>query len=142
MEKLRSTFKICDALCNLVPFLQFKKREKHSWTSLLLAKSLDSAHNLLKVTLLRRCFSRFLNCTNGTKSRNVFVFVMIPWFTKSVTSWWILVYEIRYIFLNIFFWTTTNQVTKLGQLMNISQGNNFLESFEQFGRLGLSSSPF
>ena len=25
---------------------------------------------LLKVTLLHECFSRFLNCTNGTKSRN------------------------------------------------------------------------
>ena len=25
---------------------------------------------LLKVTLLHWCFSRFLNCTNGTKSRN------------------------------------------------------------------------
>ena len=25
---------------------------------------------LLKLTLLRGCFSRFLNCTNGTKSRN------------------------------------------------------------------------
>ena len=26
----------------------------------------------LKVTLICGCFSRFLNCTNGTKSRNVF----------------------------------------------------------------------
>ena len=26
---------------------------------------------LLKVTFLRGCFSRFLNCTNGTKSCNV-----------------------------------------------------------------------
>ena len=26
---------------------------------------------LLKLTLLHRCFSRFLNCTNGTKSRNL-----------------------------------------------------------------------
>ena len=25
---------------------------------------------LLKLTLLHGCFSRFLNCTNGTKSRN------------------------------------------------------------------------
>ena len=25
---------------------------------------------LLKLTLLHECFSRFLNCTNGTKSRN------------------------------------------------------------------------
>ena len=24
---------------------------------------------LLKVTLMHECFSRFLNCTNGTKSR-------------------------------------------------------------------------
>ena len=24
---------ICGALCDLVPFLQFKKREKHSWRS-------------------------------------------------------------------------------------------------------------
>ena len=25
---------------------------------------------LLKITLIHRCFSHFLNCTNGTKSRN------------------------------------------------------------------------
>ena len=30
-----------------------------------------SACNFTKVTLLHGCFSRFLNCTNGTKSRNV-----------------------------------------------------------------------
>ena len=28
---------------------------------------------LLKVTLLHGCFSRLLNCTNGTKSRNTSV---------------------------------------------------------------------
>ena len=28
------------------------------------------AKNLINVTLLHGCFSRFLNCTNGTKSRN------------------------------------------------------------------------
>ena len=27
------------------------------------------AKNLINVTLLHGCFSRFLNCTNGTKSR-------------------------------------------------------------------------
>ena len=37
---------ICDALRDLVPFVQFRKREKHG------------------------CFSSFLNCTNSTKSRN------------------------------------------------------------------------
>ena len=41
----------CDIFRNLVPFVQFKKRE-----------------TLLKVTCLHGCFSRFLNCTNDTKS--------------------------------------------------------------------------
>ena len=31
---------------------------------------------------------------------------------------------------------------KLGQLMDISKGNNFEEFFEQFGRLGLNSRSF
>ena len=41
---------ICDTLRDLVPFTQFKKREKRP-----------------KVTLLE-CFSRFANCADGTKS--------------------------------------------------------------------------
>ena len=51
---------ICNALRGLVPFVQFKKREKHPWRSVTFR---------LKVTLIHGCFSRFLNCTNGTKSR-------------------------------------------------------------------------
>ena len=39
---------ICDALRDLVPYVQFKKREKHPWRNV-------------------KCY---LNCTNGTKSRN------------------------------------------------------------------------
>ena len=39
----------------LVPFMQSKK---HPCRSV----------NLLKVALFHRCFSRFLDCTNGTKS--------------------------------------------------------------------------
>ena len=30
----------------------------------------ECSATLQKLTLLRGCFSRFLNCTNGTKSRN------------------------------------------------------------------------
>ena len=44
-----------------VPFIQFKTHEKHSWRIVTLT--------LLKVTLLHGCFSRFSNCTNGTRSR-------------------------------------------------------------------------
>ena len=57
---------ICDALRNLVPLVQFKKREKHPWRSV----NLSRVAGLLKLTLLHGCFLRFLNCTNGTKSRN------------------------------------------------------------------------
>ena len=46
------------ALRDLVPFVQYKKSEKHPWRSF-----------TLKVTLLHGCFSRFSSCTNGTKSR-------------------------------------------------------------------------
>ena len=48
---------ICDALRNLVPFVHFKKRERHPWRSF----------TLVKVTPLHECF---LNCTNGAESRN------------------------------------------------------------------------
>ena len=53
----------------------------------------------------------------------VFVFLTIPWFTKSVTSR-VLVHETRCVFEYIF-WTTTHEVTKLGQLIDISKDNNF-----------------
>ena len=58
----------CDALRHLIPFIQFEKREKHPWKVLLLIKWVKPAI-LLKVTLLNGCFSRFLNCRNGTKTR-------------------------------------------------------------------------
>ena len=56
---------ICDALRNLVLLVQFKKRENTHGVVLLLVK----LQALLKVTLIHECFSRFLNCTNGTKLR-------------------------------------------------------------------------
>ena len=64
---------ICHPLRDLLPFVQFKKREKHPWRSVNFSKvrdfSLNTPHSL-QLTLLHECFLRFLNCTNGTKSRN------------------------------------------------------------------------
>ena len=51
----------CEALCHLVPFVQFKKRENTHRGVLLLVKL--QAEVLVDIG----CFSRFLNCTNGTK---------------------------------------------------------------------------
>ena len=42
--------KKCDALPDLVPFVQFEKREKQPWKSV----------TLLKVTFLHVCFPRFI----------------------------------------------------------------------------------
>ena len=60
LERLTAAFS--DVLRDLLPFVRSKKREKHSWRRL-------QPTTLLKVTLLHGCFSRFLNCTNGTKLR-------------------------------------------------------------------------
>ena len=51
---------ICDVLHDLVPFVQLENVKNTHGEMLLL---------LLKVTLFHGCFSRYLNCTNGTKSR-------------------------------------------------------------------------
>ena len=44
-------------------------KNTHGGVLILVKCGLKSA-TLLKLTLLHECFSRFLNCTNGTKSRN------------------------------------------------------------------------
>ena len=40
------------------------------------------------------------------------------WFTKSMTSWWVLLHETGYIFEYIL-WTTTHYETKLDQLRDL-----------------------
>ena len=60
---------ICGASRDLVPFVQFEKREKHPWRSVDFSKVTGWSLQL-KLTLLHGCFSGFLNCTNGIKLRN------------------------------------------------------------------------
>ena len=59
----------CDALRDMIPFVQFKKCGKYPLRSATLGK-VAGWSSLLKATLLNGWFSRFLNCANGTKSRN------------------------------------------------------------------------
>ena len=55
-----SNISICGALRGLVPFVQFKIREKHPWRSVNFSKIADlKPATLLKLTLLHGCFSRF-----------------------------------------------------------------------------------
>ena len=75
-----------DAFCDLVPFAQLKKRENTHEGLLKPATS-------LKAALLNGCFSRFLNCINGTKSCNAFLYAIV--FIHRLTPWLILLREIR-----------------------------------------------
>ena len=56
---------MCDTLCNLLPFVQIKKCEKHLWVRVTLSKS--STPLWLLVT--------FFNCINGTKLRKAFLVI-------------------------------------------------------------------
>ena len=56
------TVKIWDAWRDFVPLVQFKICKKQPWRSF-------SSCRLLKVIPFHECFSRFSNCTNGTKLR-------------------------------------------------------------------------
>ena len=63
---------MCDALRDLVPFIQFKKPKKHPWRNFTFSKVAGfnfKPATLLKVTLLHGCFSHFLSCANDAKSR-------------------------------------------------------------------------
>ena len=61
--------RIFDVLSNLVPFVQFKKREKHPWGSATFRKVTTKSNNTSKSKTPPWVFSRFLNCENATKSR-------------------------------------------------------------------------
>ena len=64
-------FAHCRCFAKFGTIVQFKKREKQQWRSLTFSEVTGfQPATLLKVTLLHVCFSHFLNCTNGTKSRN------------------------------------------------------------------------
>ena len=62
----------CDAFCNLVPFVQFKNREKHPWRALLLAKllatkSITPPRVFFTFVKLCKWYKIAQNITNDTK---------------------------------------------------------------------------
>ena len=69
----------CHALCDLVSFVQFKKREKQPWRIVTFSKVAGfQPATLLKVTRLHGCFSSFSNCENGAKSCNASLINLVP----------------------------------------------------------------
>ena len=71
---------ICDAWRDLVPFAQFKKREKHLWKKVTFCDTLSSTPaTVLKVILLHGCFTRFLNCTKLRALSHLCLKYLIRW---------------------------------------------------------------
>ena len=64
------SFLKCDALWDLVHLYNWKNVKNTHGGALLLVKLQAKPPTLPKLTLPHGCFSRFFNCTNGTKSRN------------------------------------------------------------------------
>ena len=82
---------ICDALRNLVPFLQFQKVENtHGWVLL----------SVLKVTPLHACFSCFLIRKNGTKSRKASQIMIIIIMKLTITYISIYLFHATDLFLH------------------------------------------
>ena len=110
--------------------------EFYQWFKLKVTSA--TKQQLLKMSHLKHRLRIFLfhrKIMFHSQDIQVFVFLTIPWFTKSVTSRWVLAHEIRCIFEYIFR-TTNHEVTKLGQLIDMSKYNNFqclLNDLEDWG---------
>ena len=75
---------------------------------------------LLKLTLLHGCFSRFLNCTNGTKSRNAsHVSCQINWEKDNISG--IKFYEYGILYFSPLSANPTKWSNTLKQLVGKSQ---------------------
>ena len=69
----------CGALHDLVPFVQFKKREKHPWRSVTFTK-VAGYSNFIYFNWI------YLNCTNSTKSRKASWILYL-----SISIYWLLI---------------------------------------------------
>ena len=90
-------------------------------TKMSLSLKVNSAkkRQLLKTCHLRHRLRIFLfhrKVMFHSQDTQVYVFVTIPWFTKLVTSWWVLVHEAGCNFEYIL-WNTTHWVPNPGQLI-------------------------
>ena len=98
------TVKIWDAWRDFVPLVQFKICKKQPWRSF-------SSCRLLKVIPFHECFSRFSNCTNGTKLRrsshmsqfHVDVLFLYVWPIHVTQMWLFLFEETHYLYQHLFF---------------------------------------
>ena len=103
-----------------LPFEQFEKHEKYQWRCVTFNKVAGFSLQL-KVSLLHRCFPRFLNCTSDTKSRkashiSIWAFLW-SLFLDNVS------YDNEWIFCEsvMFIWVHPSQENSLYWLIDITE---------------------
>ena len=73
---------ICDALCDLVPFVQFKKCEKHLWKSVIFDTH-NHERDYFKTKWIRKIHKHFVQCNKQnihvTKTDNFLWFYATRW---------------------------------------------------------------
>ena len=69
MEFPSLTLNICDDLRDLVPFVQIKNREKHSWRSVTFSKVAGLAYNFTKSSTLPWVFFTFFKLYKWYQTR-------------------------------------------------------------------------
>ena len=90
LEMVDHPIKIVVSICSKLPCLSACKKSNSLLTFLLKVK-------LLKMVKFFLFCRKFLFCSQDVQ---VFVFSTIQWFTKSVTSWWVLVHGTGLIWNN------------------------------------------
>ena len=86
---------------DLAPLVQFKKREKDPWRSVTFSKACNFTKSETLPCETVKTLSRFLNCTNRTKSRNashiyLFMCVKIRTYLQYIV-YFIVQYIVQYI---------------------------------------------
>ena len=106
-ERMILHIKVWNALSDLVPLVQFKKREKHPWRSFL-----ENA-TLQKATLLHGCFLRFMFGTQLHKTSDI-----LEWthFLFSINFNFFLYPTIFNLIISMYFWGAFPSMLKSSEI--------------------------
>ena len=109
---------ICDALRDLVPFVQFKKREKHPWRSG--TKSCNTWYQIVqRITHKLKCLTKrigLLNIfccfyiTDNLVSVQSSQIIKIGWMRSMFTCWWMALLSLLHMEFIANWWNNRNSI--------------------------------
>ena len=88
--------RICDALHDLVPFVQFTEREKHPWRSLTFSKNLGPFYNLKNAKNTHKGVTPVVACNCTKSSTPPWVFLTF----YKLCKWYLIAQSITFDFMS------------------------------------------